>query len=115
MDNLLFKMNLQFFAKESGDGNGEDTDGNAGGTDTSDSGDDGKHDGDTGNDSSVSIEAFADIISEKDKRIEELEGEVAKYKRANAELTVRISAGQKTEKTFEENLLGLVGQPARKE
>lgn len=105
MDTLL-KYNLQFFGEndeDAGDNNiiSDDT-GN--GTDGSDN-----------NQDEIDASAFAELISEKDKKIEELEGEVRTLKKTNAELTVRISAGQKTERTFEENLLGLVGQPARKE
>ena len=103
MHEVFIKYNLQFF--------GEDTSNEGDIIDTGDSNDDDNNTGETGLDAS----AFADIISEKDKRIEELEAEVTKQKRTIAEMTVRISAGQKTEKTFEENLLGLVGQPARKE
>ena len=104
MEHLMLKYNLQFFAEEGeSDGNGDDNlDDDANGT--SDNNEDG-----------LNTEAFAELISEKDKKIEDLEGEIRLLKKANAELTIKVSAGQKTEKTFEENLLGLVGQPARKE
>ena len=105
MERLMLKYNLQFFAEE---GEGENGNGN------------GAVDDDTNgtpdnNEDELNTEAFAELISEKDKKIEDLEGEIRLLKKANAELTIKVSAGQKTEKTFEENLLGLVGQPARKE
>lgn len=61
--------------------------------------------------------AFADIISEKDKQIAELQKDMAKLKKSNAELLVKVSAGagNNTEKTYEENLLELVGAKPRKE
>ena len=102
---MKFKYNLQFF--------GENEDG-ADDSNVSDSAGDDVNDTDN-QPSEVDTAAFAELISEKDKKIETLETEIKALKRANAELTVRISAGEKTEKTFEENLLGLVGQPARKE
>lgn len=101
----LLRYNLQFFGE-----NDNDTDDN----DVDDSVRNDDNDTDNNKDE-VDASAFAELISEKDKKIEELEGEVRALKKTNAELTVRISAGQKTERTFEENLLGLVGQPARKE
>ena len=104
MERLMLEYNLQFFAEEGeSDGNGDDVVDN----DVDSSADNNEDRLDTG--------AFAELISEKDKKIEDLEGEIRLLKKANAELTIKVSAGQKTEKTFEENLLGLVGQPARKE
>lgn len=102
---MKLKYNLQFFGE-----NGDGTDDN----DVDDIVRDDVNDIDNNKDE-IDASAFAELISEKDKKIEELEGEVRTLKKTNAELTVRISAGQKTERTFEENLLGLVGQPARKE
>lgn len=103
---MKLKYNLQFFAE---DGEGDnDGDGNGAGNNDTDSNTD-------NNEGGLDTEAFAELISEKDKKIEDLEGEIRLLKKANAELTIKVSAGQKTEKTFEENLLGLVGQPARKE
>lgn len=101
----LLKYNLQFFGENENDADDNDVDDSVR-----------NDDNDTDNNQDeVDASAFAELISEKDKKIEELEGEIRTLKRTNAELTVRISAGQKTERTFEENLLGLVGQPARKE
>lgn len=103
---MKLKYNLQFFAE---DGEGDnDGDGNEPVNNDSDINTD-------NNEGGLDTEAFAELISEKDKKIEDLEGEIRLLKKANAELTIKVSAGQKTEKTFEENLLGLVGQPARKE
>ena len=38
------------------------------------------------------VEAFAEIISEKDKKLEELSEEINKLKKANAEMLLRISS-----------------------
>lgn len=101
---MKLKYNLQFFG-ENDDDYKDVLDGN-GNPDSND---------DTTTEDKVDTEAFAELISVKDKKIEELEGTIKQLKKANAELTIKVSAGQKVEKTFEENLLGLVGQPARKE
>lgn len=116
MAERLMKMNLQFFA----DG-GNDNDDNANsnidnatpnnvGTDDNSSGSDGDGNQD------IDYKAFADLISEKDKELEQLRTEVDKLKKSNAELIVKVNAGAKhSEKTFEDNLLGLVGAKPRKE
>ena len=101
---MKIKYNLQFF----GEGDNDDND-VLGGNDNPDNNDDNP------TEDKIDTEAFAELISVKDKKIEELEGTIKQLKKANAELTIKVSAGQKVEKTFEENLLGLVGQPARKE
>lgn len=40
--------------------------------------------------------AFADLISEKDKQIQQLQKDISELKKSNAMLTVRVNAGQKT-------------------
>lgn len=104
MEKRFLQMNLQFFAED-----GDDDDTNV----PSPDGD--GNDGDNTSPDEVDTSAFAELISEKDKKIEELELENKKLKKANAELTVKVTAGAKTEKSFEENLLGLVGMKPRKE
>lgn len=104
MKRVMIKYNLQFFAEEG------ESDGNSNEPIADES-----SDASSDNEDGLDTEAFAELISEKDKKIEDLEGEIRLLKKANAELTIKVSAGQKTERTFEENLLGLVGQPARKE
>ena len=103
---MKFKYNLQFFAEGEDDGN------------TADNGSGAGSDGDSnlGN-NEVDLEAFADIISEKDKRIEQLEKDVAELKKSNANLLVRVNSGNggNEKKSFEENLLGMVGYKPRKE
>lgn len=102
---MKFKYNLQFF--------GDDEDeGNAGRTDTNN-----LDDGNGSDNNEPSLEAFADIISEKDKRIEQLEKDVAELKKSNANLLVRVNSGNggNEKKSFEENLLGMVGYKPRKE
>lgn len=105
MEKVLLPINLQFFAEDSDDSDD---------TDVSNPDGDGS-DGDGASSDEVDTSAFAELISEKDKKIEELELENKKLKKANAELTVKVTAGAKTEKSFEENLLGLVGMKPRKE
>lgn len=105
MEKRFLPMNLQFFAEDNDDSD-----------DTNVSNPDGdSSDGDNTSSDEVDTSAFAELISEKDKKIEELELENKKLKKANAELTVKVTAGAKTEKSFEENLLGLVGMKPRKE
>lgn len=66
----------------------------------------------------IDAAAFAELISDKDKKIEELEKDIAELKRSNATLLVKINANASAEtvkKTFEENLLTMVGAKPRKE
>lgn len=106
MKKVLFDYNLQFFA-EGGDNEPDNDDvlDNPGNDDN----------GDGTRENEVDASAFAELISEKDKKIEEQEAEIKRLKKANAELTVKITTGAKTEKTFDDNLLGLVGAKPRKE
>ena len=104
----MIKFNLQFFA----DG-GDSDDGEATVPDTTGTGDNG---GDTsGNE--VDLQAFADIISEKDKQIEQLQKDVAELKKSNANLTIMVNSDKSSsgKKSFEENLLNMVGAKPRKE
>jgi hypothetical protein len=79
MNRPLLKYNLQYFADET---DPNETDPNETGTD------------DTGTDgSSIDASAFADIISEKDKAIQQLQKDVAELKQTNAKLLVQVSAG----------------------
>lgn len=105
MRKTLYDYNLQFFADDPSDP-GEP--GEPGGTGEG---------GAPGSDGAGGIdpEAFAAILAEKDKRLDDLDKEVKQLKKSNAELLLKISAGQKTEKTFEENLLSMVGAKPRKE
>ena len=60
-------------------------------------------------------DAVLDMLKEKDQKIEQLQKDVTELKKSNANLLVRVSAGEKhQEKSFEENLLGLVGQPTER-
>lgn len=92
MNRPLLKYNLQYFADE--------TDPNETGTDetgTEDTGTDG---------SGIDASAFADIISEKDKAIQQLQKDVAELKQTNAKLLVQVSAGaSKTEFNTEKAIL----------
>lgn len=103
---MKFKYNLQFFAEGEDDGS------------TTDDGLGTGSDGDSNIDNNeVDLKAFADIISEKDKRIEQLEKDVTELKKSNANLLVRVNSGNggNEKKSFEENLLGMVGYKPRKE
>lgn len=81
---MKLKYNLQFFAE--GEENGDNTSRNdpAGSAD---------NDGNTGSDE-IDVQAFAEIISEKDKKLDELAEEVTKLKKSNAELLLRISSSK---------------------
>ena len=104
----MINYNLQFFAEggESDDGKGNvpDPSGNTG-------------DGGDNSSNEVDVTAFADIISEKDKEIQQLQKDVAELKRSNAQLIVQVNSGTTAgkKKTFEENLLDMVGYKPRKE
>ena len=76
--------------------------------------DDNSGDNDGGNMADIS-DAVLDMLKEKDEKIEQLQKDVTELKKSNANLLVRVSAGEKhQEKSFEENLLGLVGQPTER-
>ena len=51
------------------------------------------------------IEALAEIISDKDKKLTELETEVKQLKKSNAELLVKISAGSKPSIDLEQTIV----------
>lgn len=93
------KYNLQYFAEDNDDNTTIDSNDN---NDT--------------NDEQVDVKALADLLSEKDKELKEVRKEVEELKKANAKMVVQMSTGsQGTAKTFEENLLDLVGFKPRKE
>ena len=76
--------------------------------------DDNSGDNDGGSMADIS-DAVLDMLKEKDQKIEQLQKDVTELKKSNANLLVRVSAGEKhQEKSFEENLLGLVGQPTER-
>lgn len=92
MNRPLLKYNLQYFADE---------------TDPNETGADETGTDDTGTDGSgIDASAFADIISEKDKAIQQLQKDVAELKQTNAKLLVQVSAGaSKTEFNTEKAIL----------
>lgn len=92
MNRLLLKYNLQYFAEE---------------LDPNETGADETGTDDTGTDGSgIDASAFADIISEKDKAIQQLQKDVAELKQTNAKLLVQVSAGaSKTEFNTEKAIL----------
>lgn len=73
------------------------------------------NDGDDGGSMADISDAVLDMLKEKDAKIEQLQKDVTELKKSNANLLVRVSAGEKhQEKTFEENLFGLVGEPTKR-
>ncbi len=101
---MKFKYNLQFFGENENEGTDNNVDNNSG--DNADAGED-----------VLDVSALAEIISEKDKVIEQLQKDVADLKKSNANLLVKVNSAQSTEskKSFEENLLSMVGAKPRKE
>jgi len=53
----------------------------------------------------IDAEAFAELISEKDKQIEQLQNDVKMLKKSNADLTVKISAQNKPEVAIEQTII----------
>ncbi len=104
MRKIMIKYNLQFFGENENEGDNTDT--ISGGTDSDNSGEDG-----------VDPQAFAELLSERDKKIEQLETDLKKLQKSNAELLVRVNSqsAQENKKSFEENLLAMVGAKPRKE
>lgn len=96
MRRILYDYNLQFFADEPG---GTDE---SGGSDGAGEGGDNPSDG---NGRGIDPEAFADVISEKDKKLEELEKEMKQLKKSNAELLLKVSAGNKQTVPIEETII----------
>lgn len=92
----LYDYDLQFFGEEPGSDDGAG--GTEGGGDSGDNPTDGDGRG-------IDPEAFADIISEKDKKLEELEKEMKQLKKSNAELLLKISADKKTSVPIEETII----------
>ena len=101
---MKFKYNLQFF----GEGDGDTID--DGVATSTDGASDSKQD-------EIDPKAFADLLSERDKKIEQMETEIKKLQKSNAELIVRVNSqsAQENKKSFEENLLDMVGAKPRKE
>lgn len=94
-DVILIKYDLQFFA--------EDTNGDSG-TDTGDV-DNADNSGDNGEEYQVDVQALADLISDKDKQIKELQAEMTKLKKSNADLLIKVSAGDKPPVEIEQTIL----------
>jgi hypothetical protein len=68
-------------------------------------------------DDAVDIKALAEIISDKDKQIEQLQKDVEQLKKSNANLTIMVNSDKSSsgKLSFEENLLKMVGAKPRKE
>lgn len=108
------KYNLQYFAEgKDGDntlsdnGNNDDISNGGNGSDSSDTGD-----------RTEDITALAELISDKDKQIQQLEQDIADLRKSNANLLVKVNAmanPPEQKKSFEENLLSMVGAKPRKE
>lgn len=93
---MKFAYNLQYFADEP-----------SGTSDVDSNIDSSEGDNNMGSDNGGGIdpEAFAEIISEKDKKLTELETEVKKLKRANADMLLKISASNKPETDFGQTVI----------
>lgn len=102
MKNKRLFMNLQFFGEE-----GENNGGNNDGSTTLDSNTGAASDSTdgVGDEPPVDVEALAGIISDKDKVIEQLQQDVTKLKRSNAELLIKVNAGHEQVKSIEETIL----------
>lgn len=98
------KLNLQYFAEDNGETDNSDV------LDSTDN-------GNSSEQGEIDIQALADIISDKDKEIEQLRNEMRELQKSNANLLVRINsaASENVKKSFEENLLDMVGYKPRKE
>lgn len=57
------------------------------------------------NNETVDVEAFAELISEKDKKLEQLETELKQLKKNNADLLVKITAQDKPKQNVDEAIL----------
>lgn len=97
--------NLQYFAEEDNNDNSD--------VDVHSSGNDNNSD----ELRTLDIQALADIISDKDKEIEQLRHDMEEVKKINANLIVKVNSGTtgNEKKSFEENLLNMVGAKPRKE
>ena len=91
----LYDYNLQFFAEELS-GTDDSTDPAGAGE-----GPDNPSDGNGG----IDPEAFAAIIAEKDKKLDELDKEMKALKKSNAELLLKISAEKKSEIPLEQTII----------
>lgn len=87
-----------------GDTNNDDTNSNVDNNAGTDNNDNGSSTTDTET-NQTDAEAFAELISEKDKKIEQLENDVKMLKKSNADLTVKISAQNKPDKSIGETIV----------
>lgn len=94
----MLKYNLQFFAEENSDGNTSDS------NNSENSNDNGTASMDS-NSEGVDVEAFAELISEKDKQLEELRTEMKQLKKSNADLLVKITAQNNPKPNIEETIV----------
>lgn len=95
MKGILYDYNLQFFAEPTGD---DDDAGSGAGTPE---GGDNPADGDGG----IDPEAFAALLAEKDKKLDDMDKELKQLKKSNAELLLKISAGKKQERPIGETII----------
>lgn len=96
----------------------DNTNNNAGSTDVNTDNNQSNIDDNSANGEGIDAQAFADIISEKDKELEQMRQEIAELKKSNANLIVKVNAAVNPpaqKKSFEENLLNMVGAKPRKE
>lgn len=88
------EYNLQFFSEE---GKPEEGEQNSEGTGEN-----------TQTTEQIDPNAFAEIISEKDKKIEQLESKVAELNKVNASLLLKVSAKSEPEMSTEDKIYGFM-------
>lgn len=96
----------------------DDINNNTGNNDVNTDNNQSNTDSNSTNGEGIDTQAFADIISEKDKELEQMRQEIAELKKSNANLIVKVNAAVNPsvqKKSFEENLLNMVGAKPRKE
>lgn len=96
----------------------DDINNNTGNNDVNTDNNQSNTDNNSTNGEGIDAQAFADIISEKDKELEQMRQEIAELKKSNANLIVKVNAAAnppEQKKSFEENLLSMVGAKPRKE
>lgn len=70
----------------------------------------------TDDEQEVDLSSIADMISDRDKKIDDLNKEIAKLKKANTEMLLHLNAGQHAEPDIEKTIIDFcdtrkVGRP----
>lgn len=94
MNEKKIKYNLQFFSEKSESEEGGEVE-----TETGE---------DTQESEQIEPSAFAEIISEKDKKIEQLQSEIKQLNKTNANLLLKISAKTESTLSTEDKIYGFM-------